>query len=101
VYYCQNLYKYKDEEAMKNNFNRTVELICPTCHGKDFDNTGGLATCKNCKRTFTSQQLQDANRAKINATAESIKKEVFKDIKTDFQKMLKKSFGNNLKTKQK
>jgi tRNA A37 threonylcarbamoyltransferase TsaD len=94
------MYNYKNlEGAMKNNYNRTVELTCPTCHGKDFDSTDGLATCKNCKRIFTSQQLQDANRAKINATAESVKKEVFNDIKTDFQKILKKSFGKNFKIK--
>ena len=87
------------EEAMKNNYNRTVELNCPVCHGKDFDSVGGTATCKNCGHTFTKQQLQDANRSKINTAVESVKKEVFNDIKTNFQKMLKKSFGSNFKIK--
>jgi hypothetical protein len=84
---------------MKSNYNRTVELNCPVCHGKDFDSTEDTATCRNCKRTFTRQQLQDANRSKINASVESVKKEVLNDVKTDFQKMLKKSFGNNFKIK--
>jgi hypothetical protein len=84
---------------MKSNYNRTVELACPICHGKNFDSTDDTATCRNCRRTFTRQQLQDANRSKINTAVESAKKEVFNDVKTDFQKILKKSFGNNLKIK--
>jgi hypothetical protein len=85
---------------VESNYSRTVKLTCPVCHGKDFDNTNDLATCKNCKRIFTSQQLQDANRTKINATVKSIKKKFLDDVKTDFQKILKKSFGNNFKIKQ-
>jgi hypothetical protein len=84
---------------MKNNYNRTVELNCPVCHGKDFDSTDDTATCRNCGRTFTRRQLQDANRSKINAAIESTEKEVLNDIKADFQKMLKKSFGSNFKIK--
>jgi nitrite reductase/ring-hydroxylating ferredoxin subunit len=84
---------------MKNNYNRTVELNCPVCHGNDFDSTDGTATCKKCRCTFTKQQLQDTNRSKINTAVENVKKDVFNDIKTDFQKMLKKSFGSNFKIK--
>jgi transposase-like protein len=87
------------EGIMKNNYNRTVELNCPVCHGKNFDSIGDTATCRNCRRTFTRQQLQDANRSKINVAVESAKNEVFNDVKTDLQKMLKKSFGSNFKIK--
>lgn len=91
---------YKNmEKVMKSNYNRTVELACPVCHGKDFDSTDSTATCRNCRRAFTKQQLQDANRSKINAAVESAKKEAFNDVKTDLQKIFKKSFGNNFKIK--
>jgi rubredoxin len=84
---------------MKSNYNRTVELACPVCHGKNFDSTDDTATCRNCRRIFTKQQLQDSNRSKINAAFETVKKEALNDIKTDIQKMFKKSFGSNFKIK--
>jgi hypothetical protein len=34
---------------MKHNYDRTVELHCPVCHGKDFDSTDDMATCRNCR----------------------------------------------------
>jgi DnaJ-class molecular chaperone len=77
---------------MKSNYNRAVELTCPVCHGKNFDSTDDMATCKNCRRTFTKQQLQYANRSKINVAIESAKKEVFNDVKTDFQKIFWEQF---------
>ncbi|MDR1986658.1 MAG: hypothetical protein LBP88_06780 [Treponema sp.] len=85
-------------EFMESNYNRTMELNCPVCHGKDFDSTDNMATCRNHRGTFTKQQLY-ANRSKINAVVESTKKESFNDIKTDFQKILKKSFESNFKIK--
>jgi uncharacterized Zn finger protein (UPF0148 family) len=84
---------------MKTSYNSSVALHCPGCGGTSFDNINDNFICDNCKRTYTREQLHNANKTKIDAGMEKLKKEVFSDVNKEIQKMLKKSFGSNFKIK--
>ena len=80
---------------MKNDYDRSIEMICPVCGGKTFhyDNEieNGNVTCIQCKKEFTRDELREANQENISVNLDEIKKEVMDDITADLRKMLKKN----------
>jgi Zn-finger domain-containing protein len=84
---------------MKSSYNLSVSLNCPSCGETSFDNINDNFIYNNCKRTYTREQLHNANKTKIDVGMEKLKKEAFSDVNKDIQKMLKKSFGSNFKIK--
>ena len=86
---------------MKQNYDRSVELICPVCGGKtfSFDNEidDGDVTCVQCKKIFTRDELNEANQENISVNFEEVKKEVIDDINKDFKNMFKNNKHFRLK----
>jgi len=78
---------------MKQNYDRSIELLCPVCGGKtfSFDNEieDGDVTCVECKNVFTREEINAANKENIEVNLNEIKKEVLGDIKKDLQSHFK------------
>ncbi|MDR3197785.1 MAG: Fe-S-containing protein [Planctomycetaceae bacterium] len=75
----------------------SVVLTCSTCQGDTFESSENWITCQNCKRTFTFQQLESANKTKINAALESAKTDPHNDMTYGIQRILRISFGKDFK----
>ncbi len=84
---------------MKNDYSRKIEMICPVCGSKTFESDNEIqdddVTCLCCKKTFTRDELSNANKNNIDQNLSKIKEEVLQDTKKEMQDMLKKAFGNN------
>ena len=83
---------------MKSNYDRSLELLCPTCAGVHFNvpddenDPGAVYTCLSCGGNFTHDQILESNSERVEKTVEEIKSEIVKDIESDFKKMFRK-FG--------
>ena len=77
---------------MKDDYGRSISLQCPTCGGESFEHDEDKPDikCVRCERTMTKDELREANGARIEEEVETLKAEVFKDVKADISKMLKK-----------
>ena len=81
---------------MKNNLNRTAELVCPTCANSQFSFDEELPPidrmykCTDCGNTFSHSDMLDSNDEIIQNTIEEVKTEIVNDIRQDFKKMFKK-----------
>jgi len=76
--------------------NRSVVLHCPTCGNslmefESLDTDPVMIKCPSCGRTMTKDELMDENGEVVDSALDEMKKEIFKDIKDDFRKRLKKS----------
>jgi predicted nucleic acid-binding Zn-ribbon protein len=84
---------------MKADYSRKVEMICPVCGGKTFQYesavTDSPVTCVICKRTFSRDQLVNANQENVDANLNELGDEVMKDVRKDISDMIQKTFGNN------
>lgn len=81
---------------MKQNYNRSIKLVCVTC-GSDSsfvtDKQTGVITCKKCNRVYHGgkDELIELKQSLINKELDTIEKEVKKDLVTDLNAILKKS----------
>jgi hypothetical protein len=82
---------------MPQDYSRSVELLCPTCAGSEFDfddevdETVRLYHCAGCGGSFDHEHLMLANSARIDAEVDALGEEVVKDA----LKKLRKSFEGN------
>ena len=80
---------------MKQNYNRSIKLVCVTC-GSDSsfstDAQTGIITCKKCNRVYYGgkDELIELNQELIEANIEDIKKEAVKEFEKELSKVLKK-----------
>ena len=80
------------------NYERQVELHCPTCGGTQFDydkkndSDEQIIKCHQCNRETTKRVLIEENSNNIRTHADEIKKEVIKDAKEELSKSLRKIF---------
>ena len=81
---------------MKQNYNRSIKLICVTCGSESFfvtDEKTGVITCKKCNRVYHGgkDELIGLNKSLINKELDAVKNEVKKDMVNDLNAILKKS----------
>ena len=83
---------------MKNDYDRTVSLICPTCASDQFESDADLPdeereySCGDCGERFSHEDILSANSEKISAVVDEIGNELISDITKDFNKAFSK-FG--------
>lgn len=90
---------------MKNNYSKSIALKCKTwtCGDTLFhpneDET--MLKCSRCNTEYNGgyDELVQLNEQEINDEIEKTKNEVFKDLKTDFSKMLEEAFRGNKRIK--
>jgi len=76
---------------MRDNYDRSISLQCPTCGGTDFEhNETELVKCVKCERLLTKAELRAENGQRIESEVEDLKAELLKDVQADFKKMFKK-----------
>ena len=78
---------------MKKDYSRKIGLFCPLCANKIFsyddEKEDSLIECIDCKKTFTREEIKEANKENISNNVEAVKSEIMGDIKSDFKKMFK------------
>lgn len=80
---------------MKNDYDRKIALICPTCatdqlqYDEDLDPTLRTYKCLDCGRELSHNELLQENSGRIDAAMDELKAEVMDDIKRDFSKLFK------------
>jgi transcriptional regulator NrdR family protein len=79
-------------------YDRQVELLCPTCGGKEFDRTdhrpggdGAEVVCASCGRRMTSAELQELNGESIDLAVNEMAKEVLDDVAEELRKSLRRA----------
>lgn len=84
---------------MKNkNYNRNINLLCPTCGCSQFsfengvDETIEIAKCASCGREATKDELIHENSENISEHVKEIGKNVTDDIAKHLRESLKKAF---------
>ncbi|WP_229710718.1 ECs_2282 family putative zinc-binding protein, partial [Novosphingobium indicum] len=88
--YCSTLVT-QEYGAMKDNYDRSISLQCPTCGGTDFEqNDTEQVKCYRCERVLTKAELREANNGLVEAEVEDLKAELLKDVRDDFKKMFSK-----------
>lgn len=77
---------------MKDSYNRSLRLQCPSCGGESFEQEEDKpdVRCVRCDRMMTKDELREANGARIEAEVDEIKGEVLKDVKADLANIFKK-----------
>lgn len=81
---------------MKQNYNRSIKLVCVTC-GSDStfstDEQTGIITCKKCNRVYYGgkDELIELNQTLIDKELDVVKNEVKNDLLNDLNAILKKS----------
>lgn len=78
---------------MSNDYNRSIELVCPLCGNKDFsydetDETSPV-TCTQCNTTYTREDLMEQNQELISANFDEVKEEMVKDLKKNIKEIFK------------
>lgn len=84
---------------MKNkNYNRNINLLCPTCGCSQFsfengvDETIEIAKCASCGREVTKDELIHENSENISEHVKEIGKNVTDDIAKHLRESLKNAF---------
>lgn len=75
-------------------FNRSLNLLCPTCGSDQFEydeDDMSLVKCSSCDREMTKDQLIEENSENIQVNVDEVKNEIEKD----FEKKVKDIFRNN------
>jgi hypothetical protein len=77
---------------MKDDYSKTMSLMCTTCGGKDFEfeDDEGPFRCIGCDRTFGRHELIHENGESIESELEEVKSKIVSDIEKDFAKIFKK-----------
>lgn len=80
---------------MKNNYDRSLELLCPTCASVELhqnDLGEDCYVCSDCEGVFSYEQLEEGNSERLSNAVEELKSEILEDMKSDLSKMFK-GFG--------
>ena len=81
---------------MKNNYNRSIKLLCITC-GSDnsfsIDDVTGVVTCKKCNRIYHGgkEELIELNQNIITKEMKDLQCEFKNDLVKELKNTLKKS----------
>ena len=77
---------------MKDDYSKSVSLMCTTCGGKDFefDDDQGPVRCIGCDRTFGRDELIHENGEVIESELEEITSNIISDLEGDFAELFKK-----------
>lgn len=78
-------------------YNRSVNLLCPTCGGDQFASDGNPETptsikCASCEREFTKDELIELNSDNISEHVREMKGEITKDFANEMRGTLKRAF---------
>ncbi|OOG77820.1 hypothetical protein [Algoriphagus sp. A40] len=80
---------------MKNNFQKTITLECPSCKSQDLtlSHNNGYGECNSCGRKFSGgrEELIRLNSDKID----DVKKQFANDATKELEKALKNAFKGN------
>lgn len=81
---------------MKNNYNRSIKLLCITCGSDIFfsiDDVTGVVTCKKCNRIYYGgkEELIELNQNIITKEMEDLQSEFKNDLVKELNDTLKKS----------
>lgn len=81
-------------------YNRSVNLLCPTCGNSQLEIQGNdqenkIIRCPSCDRIMTKEELIRENGVIIDANVDEMKEEILKDVKKEFNDMLKNTFKNS------
>lgn len=78
-------------------YNKSVEMLCPTCGGSDFSGNDGTnearLTCGSCGLELTKSELIEANSENIAGHVDQVKKAVIDDVQKAFRDAFK---GNKM-----
>ncbi|MGX9353302.1 ECs_2282 family putative zinc-binding protein [Shimia sp. W99] len=80
---------------MKNDYDRNVTLLCPTCASDELvcldqsETVHSQYQCRSCEAEFSYADIRDSNSERIEAAVEEMKAEIVSDIKKDIAKMFK------------
>lgn len=85
---------------MQNNYERSVKLRCITCGDNssfEFNEDKTYIKCIRCGREYFGgyNELVGVNQKAIDDELETVKKEVFDDLKADINKTFKNAFKGN------
>ena len=87
-----------DESMDYGKYDRKVELLCPTCGGKEFERSdhragddGAEVVCASCGRKMTSAELQELNGESIDLAVDEMAKDVLDDMAEELRKSLKRA----------
>lgn len=81
--------------------NRSIALLCPTCGNAEMESLNGphdvsdLLKCNSCGLEITKDELMNTNQENINANLDEMKQQAVKEVKSEFEKMLKDAFKGN------
>jgi len=77
-----------------------VSLVCPYCGGSSFNETGSKFVCIKCNKSFTKNELEKSNGARINKQIQTVyEKQILPDIEKKVKTSLQKAFKGNLNIK--
>lgn len=85
-------------------YNRTVNLLCPTCGGDQFayEGEGEAVTsmkCASCGREFSRDELIELNSENISANVEEMGKEITEDVAKELRDALRNAFRGSKNVK--
>jgi len=73
-----------------------VTLLCPSCNGSSFEDTGIQLICVKCNRVFSHDQLEKTNEGRINKQIKTVyEKQILPDIEKKLKSSLQKAFKGN------
>lgn len=76
---------------MKDNYDRSISLQCPTCGGTKFEQDEiEIVKCFRCERTLNQTELRESNARLIEAELDDLKTQILKDVKADIRKIFSK-----------
>ncbi len=79
-------------------YNRSVELVCPTCGNRQFLTSANIADlddmmrCPSCNREMSKDELIQENTANQEANVDEIGNAVTKDLVKELNSILGKEF---------
>jgi uncharacterized Zn finger protein (UPF0148 family) len=73
-----------------------VSLLCPSCGSSSFGETGSKIVCMRCNKTFTRNELEKSNEARINKQIQTVyEKQILPDMAKQLKTNLQKAFKGN------
>lgn len=79
-------------------YDRSMNLLCPTCGGTQFEHVQGvdetieLTRCASCGREMTKDELIQENSENISEHVKEMGKEITRDLTDELRKTLERTF---------
>ena len=86
---------------LKNHYNQEIPLYCPVCGSNQFryDDSNisedSYVECVRCEKELKKSELIEINSESIQLHNEEFSKVILKNAQKEFEKELKKIFGNS------